>query len=58
MFTSGDVESFVAAVRAVLADPDRYRAAYESPGLLQEWTWEAQAKVLDGVYTRLMSRQA
>ncbi|MEH1017514.1 hypothetical protein V6U90_31075, partial [Micromonospora sp. CPCC 206060] len=42
------------AVRAVLADPGRYRAAYDRPGLLENWTWEAQARVLDAVYSRLL----
>lgn len=42
------------AVTAVLADPRRYREAYHRPGMLAEWTWEAQAAVLDGVYSRLV----
>ncbi len=42
------------AVKAVLADPRRYRAAYDRPGLLDGWTWEAQAEVLEGVYSRLL----
>ena len=54
VFTAGDVDSFVGAVRAVLKDPDRYRNAYDD-ATLREWTWEAQAEVLDGVYTRLMA---
>jgi hypothetical protein len=44
-------------VQAVLADPERYRAAYDKPGLLAGWTWEAQAEVLDGVYRRLLYGQ-
>lgn len=55
VFTAGDVESFVAATRAVLADPQRYRAAY-TPSLLEAWTWDAQADVLDGVYRSLLAR--
>ncbi len=54
VFTAEDVTDFVRAVRAVLADPARYRAAYDRPGLLEEWTWEAQAQVLDDVYSRLL----
>lgn len=54
VFRAEDVADFVRAVRAVLADPARYRAAYERPGLLAQWTWEAQAAVLDGVYSRLL----
>ncbi|WP_425560702.1 glycosyltransferase family 4 protein [Luedemannella helvata] len=54
VFAAGDREAYVRAVRAVLADPARYRAAYERPGLLDDWTWQAQARVLDQVYTRLL----
>lgn len=53
VFVAEDVADYVRAVRAVLADPARYRAAYDRPGLLDGWTWEAQAEVLDGVYRRL-----
>ncbi|MFU8873784.1 glycosyltransferase family 4 protein [Micromonospora sp. SL4-19] len=54
VFTAEDVADYVRAVRAVLADPERYRAAYDQPGLLANWTWAAQAEVLDGVYSRLL----
>ncbi|MFD9504068.1 glycosyltransferase family 4 protein [Streptomyces sp. NPDC060035] len=54
VFRAEDVTDYVRAVRAVLSDPKRYTAAYEVEGRLDEWTWEAQAKVLDEVYTRLM----
>ncbi|SCL23866.1 Glycosyltransferase involved in cell wall bisynthesis [Micromonospora rhizosphaerae] len=54
VFRAEDVADFARAVRAVLADPQRYRAVYDRPGLLDEWTWEAQARVLDGVYSRLL----
>ncbi|MBO1337578.1 glycosyltransferase family 4 protein [Streptomyces sp. VRA16 Mangrove soil] len=54
VFRAEDTGDFVRAVRAVLADPGRYRAAYDTPGLLDSWTWEAQAEVLDGVYRRLL----
>ncbi|MDM4718294.1 glycosyltransferase family 4 protein [Micromonospora sp. WMMA1363] len=54
VFRAKDVDDYVRAVRAVLADPERYRAAYDRPGLLQSWTWEAQAAVLDAVYHRLL----
>lgn len=53
VFKAGDLADYVRAVRAVLADPDRYRAAYDRPGLLAGWTWEAQAEVLDQVYRRM-----
>ena len=54
VFRAEDVADYVRAVKAVLADPWRYRAAYDRPGLLEGWTWEAQADVLDSVYSRLL----
>jgi hypothetical protein len=54
VFRAGDAADYVSAVRAVLDDPQRYRAAYDRPGLLDAWTWQAQAKILDGVYRRLL----
>jgi glycogen synthase len=54
VFTAEDVDDYVRAVRAVLADPKRYRAAYDAPGLLERWTWEAQADALDQIYRRLL----
>ncbi|MFD4029294.1 glycosyltransferase family 4 protein [Streptomyces sp. NPDC058637] len=54
VFTAEDVADYVRAVAAVLADPKKYRDVYDSDGLLDEWTWEAQAEVLDGVYTRVL----
>ncbi|MFI1197137.1 glycosyltransferase family 4 protein [Micromonospora sp. NPDC020750] len=54
VFRAEDVTDYVRAVRAVLADPARYRAAYEKPGLLEGWTWEAQARALDEVYRSLL----
>jgi glycogen(starch) synthase len=55
VFTAEDVDDYVRAVQAVLSDPKPYRAAYDTPGLLEQWTWESQAKVLDQVYGRLLS---
>lgn len=49
VFTAGDVDDFVRAVRAVLADPERYRKAYDAIDL-ERWGWEHQADVLDRVY--------
>jgi glycosyltransferase involved in cell wall biosynthesis len=54
VFRAGDVDDLVRAVRAVLADPARYRAAYDRPGLLAAWSWPAQAEVLERVYRRLL----
>ncbi len=53
VFRAQDVADYVRAVQKVLADPERYRSAYDQPGLLENWTWEAQAAVLDQVYRRL-----
>ncbi|MFE9201843.1 glycosyltransferase family 4 protein [Micromonospora sp. NPDC007230] len=54
VFRAKDAADYVRAVKAVLADPARYRAAYDRPGLLEQWTWEAQAAVLDQVYSELL----
>ncbi|WP_432106008.1 glycosyltransferase family 4 protein [Streptomyces sp. bgisy091] len=54
VFTAEDVSDYVRAVKSVLADPAKYRDVYDSEGLLDEWTWEAQAEVLDGVYARTL----
>ncbi len=56
VFRARDAADLARAVRAVLADPTRYRAAYEgedSP--LPGWTWEAQAEHLDALYRRLLT---
>lgn len=56
VFRARDTADFVRAVRAVLADPRRYRAAYDGPkSPLHEWTWEAQASKLAAIYRRLSS---
>ncbi|MCP3817705.1 glycosyltransferase family 4 protein [Streptomyces sp. A3M-1-3] len=54
VFKAEDVEDYTRAVKAVLADPNKYRDVYDTPGLLEQWTWEAQAENLDRVYTRLV----
>ncbi|MFI1001499.1 glycosyltransferase family 4 protein [Streptomyces galbus] len=53
-----DVDDLARAIKAVLADPEKYTAAYDKPGLLDTWTWEAQAEVLDGLYTRLLTESS
>ncbi|GLW45659.1 hypothetical protein Stsp02_13210 [Streptomyces sp. NBRC 14336] len=58
VFRAEDLEDYVRAVKSVLGDAERYRAAYDAPGLLDTWTWEAQAEVLDGVYARLAAERA
>jgi glycogen(starch) synthase len=56
VFRADDVDDFARAVRAVLAGTEKYRAAYDRPGLLDEWTWERQAAILDRVYTEVLQR--
>jgi glycosyltransferase involved in cell wall biosynthesis len=54
VFRAEDVDDFVRAVRAVLADPAKYRAVYDGPDSpLPGWTWEAQAATLDKLYASL-----
>ena len=55
VFRAEDVADYVRAVEAVLSDPAKYRRVYDDrPELLRDWTWEAQADVLNGVYQRLL----
>jgi glycosyltransferase involved in cell wall biosynthesis len=54
VYPPGDVAGFVAATKLVLADPERYRAAYDRPGLLASWTWGTQAGAVDTMYRRLL----
>jgi glycosyltransferase involved in cell wall biosynthesis len=54
VFRAEDLDDFVRATAAVLADPARYRDAYDKPDLLDAWTWERQAAVLEGVYRALV----
>ncbi len=58
VFKAEDLQDFVRVTKAVLADPERYRAAYDKDDLLKSWTWEAQATVLDRVYTGLAPAKA
>ncbi|WP_328452535.1 glycosyltransferase family 4 protein [Streptomyces sp. NBC_00386] len=54
VFKAEDVEDYVRAVKSVLGDAERYRSVYDKPGVLDQWTWEAQADVLDEVYSGLL----
>lgn len=57
VFAAGDVDDLTRALKTVLGDLSRYRTAYDAhEDLLAEWTWEAQAQVLDGVYAGLLGR--
>ncbi|MEQ4303023.1 glycosyltransferase [Plantactinospora sp. B6F1] len=57
VFRVDDVDGYVRATRAVLADPERYRTAYKSMDLAA-WTWEVQAEVQAGIYRRLAPDRA
>ena len=54
VFRAEDVEDFVRVVKIVMSETQRYRAAYDRPGLLENWTWGAQAQILDDIYCRLL----
>ncbi|MEV1147263.1 glycosyltransferase family 4 protein, partial [Micromonospora sp. NPDC049799] len=59
VFRARDVTDLVRAIRAVLADPRRYRSVYDGPDSpLPGWTWEAQAGRLDALYRRLLGSAA
>lgn len=52
--TAGDGADLARAVERVLADRDRIRARMADPALRQAYTWQAQARVLQGVYRDLL----
>ncbi len=56
VFTVGNLEEFIAGAKAILADRARYTKVYDQPGILDTWTWEHQAEVLDSVYSRLLNK--
>lgn len=56
VYSAGDPADLARAVRLVLADPQKYRAAYDDAALMRSWTWEAQAERLDLVYRRTLGR--
>ncbi|WP_435367580.1 glycosyltransferase family 4 protein [Glycomyces tritici] len=58
VFRAEDTEDFIRAVKQVLADPDGYRRAYDERVPLRTWTWKEQARVLTGVYERLIGSPA
>src|SRR5262249_55600406 len=53
VFRADDLDDYLHAVSAILAEPDRYRKAYDQPGLLESWSWAGQARILDDIYSRL-----
>ncbi|WP_189169390.1 glycosyltransferase family 4 protein [Pilimelia anulata] len=56
VFAAEDVEDLARAVRAVLADPARYRAVYDKSDVLVRWTWEEEVQVLLQRYRQLLGR--
>jgi len=52
VFIAEDTSDFVRAVRAVLADKQRYQSAYTAD-VLSERSWERQAEHLLSIYNRL-----
>jgi len=57
VFEAENLGDFVRAAKAVLAAPERYRQAYDAPGLLEQWTWENSAAALDAIFDRLRREQ-
>ena len=53
VFVAEDLKDYIRAIKAVLADPQHYRSAYETTDVLEDWTWESQADILDRVYSEL-----
>lgn len=56
VFIAGDSDDLARAARLVFADLPRYRKAFQDDELMQSWTWEAQADVLDRVYRETLGR--
>jgi glycosyltransferase involved in cell wall biosynthesis len=55
VFRARDAADFARAAGKVLADPGRYRSAYDGPDSpLPGWTWAAQADKLDALYRSLL----
>ncbi|MFE9377442.1 glycosyltransferase family 4 protein [Streptomyces sp. NPDC006855] len=54
VFRSEDSKDLARAVGMILNDRDRYTAAYDRPGMLDEWSWEAQAEKYVVLYERLL----
>ena len=52
VFISGDIQSFVEAVKKVTADPAKYKKAYTQE-FLHEKSWEAQCEKLSPLYQEL-----
>lgn len=55
VFIPGDHEDLARAARLVFGDLAKYRRAFDDTVPLDEWTWDAQAKILDSVYRRVLN---
>jgi glycosyltransferase involved in cell wall biosynthesis len=55
-FQSGDADGLAAAVRAVLGEPERFRAACQDAELLRTFSWSHQADKLRRLYSGLLER--
>ncbi|SDD45895.1 glycosyltransferase family 4 protein [Glycomyces harbinensis] len=53
VFAADDAEGLAQAVKSVITAPEAYRSAYTADRLA-EWSWEAQAARLNGLYRRLL----
>ncbi|MGW8886816.1 glycosyltransferase family 4 protein [Streptomyces sp. NPDC055749] len=54
IFRSEDSKDLARAMALILKDRARYTAPYEQPGMLDEWSWEAQAEKYVVLYERLL----
>ena len=54
VFRSGDGKDLARALELVLGDPGRYTAPYDTPGLLDECSWEAQTEKYAALYRQLL----
>lgn len=54
VFVAEDLDDYVRASKELIADKARYVKAYETPGLLDAWTWDVQAAELERIYARLL----
>lgn len=54
VFVAEDRADYLRAVRAVLEEPERYRASYDRAEPWSDWLWEKQADILDALYAELL----
>ena len=55
VFRAGDPQDLVRAARVVFGNLDSYRKAFDDAELMESWTWEAQARILDACYRRVLA---